>query len=122
MGWATPLWSLGGYDIYVAPDGDTGWIVDSGDAEHHVLESDETTIHDVGRPSARRTWRGLVVGNADRAGLLSIVGNNVTYVTPMVGDITGTCRVMRIPSCKSVGDVTNPTTAIWRITIELLRR
>lgn len=121
MGWAAALWSLGGYDIYVEPEGDTGWVVDSGDAEHHVLESNETTIHDVGRPSERRTWRGLVVGQADRDGLNSIVGNNVTYITPMVGDITGTCRVLRI-NAKSKGDVTAPTTPIWHVTIELLRR
>lgn len=121
MAWAGALWSLGGYDIYVEPTGDTGWVVESGDAEHHVLESDETTIHDVGRPSARRTWRGLVVGQAAYAGLLSIVGNNVTYVSPMTGDTTGTCRVMRL-NAKSVADVSDLLTPKWKATIELLRR
>ena len=121
MAWATPLWSLGGYGFYVNPGGDTGWVVDSGDAEHHVLESDETTIHDVGRPSERRTWRGLVVGYANRNGLNSIVGNNVTYITPMDGDTTGTCRVLGI-SGKSQPDVSDPTEPKWNITVELLRR
>ena len=121
MAWATPLWSLGGYGVYVEPAGDTGWVVDSGDAEHHVLESDETTIHDVGRPSERRTWRGLVVGYAARNGLNSIVSNNVTYISPMDGDTTGTCRVLRI-SGKSIGDITDPTEPKWHVTIELLRR
>lgn len=119
MGWGTPLWSLGGHGIYVT--GDTGWNAQSGDAEHHVLESDETTIHDVGRPSDRRTWRGLVVNQATRDALIGHVGNNMTYVTPMVGDITGTCRIMSA-SGKSVQDTGTATTPKWTITVELMKR
>jgi len=119
MGWGTPLWSLGGHGIYVTSD--TGWQSESGDAEHHVLESDETTIHDVGRPGDRRTWRGLVVNQAVRDSLNGHVGNNLTYITPMVGDITGTCRLMSL-SGKSVEDTGTPTTPKWTITVELLKR
>ena len=121
MAWGTPLWSLDGHGIYVEPGGDTGWMVESGDAEHHVLESDETTIHDVGRPSARRTWRGLIRTYAIYNSLNSIVGNNVTYVSPMTGDTTGTCRVLKI-SAKSVGDIAELLVPKWHVTIELLRR
>ena len=119
MAWPTPLWSLGGNGIYVTDD--TGWLSQSGDAEHHVIESNETTIHDVGRPGDRRTWRGLIVGQSVRDALNALVGSNPTYITPMVGDITGTCRLMGL-AAKSVQDTSTPTTPKWTITAELLKR
>lgn len=119
MGWGAPLWSLDGNGIYVTDD--TGWNTESGDAEHHVLESEETTIHDVGGPSSRRTWRGLVVGQATRNALVALRGRNVTYITPMVGDITGSCRVMSLVA-KSVQDTGDVTTPKWTVTAELMER
>lgn len=118
MSWDTPLWTIGGKGLYV--NSDTGWQVSSGDAEIHVLKSDETTIHDLGRESTRRTWRGVVRTKTTRDQLTALVGHNTSYDTPYPGD-SGSCRVMSI-GAKSIEDTSEPTVPKYQVTIELLER
>lgn len=121
MAWDAPLWSLGGIGIYVAPDGDSGWQGDSGDAQFHVLHSHETTVHDVGQGSATRQWRGLVRGQANFAALEAMRGRNVAYVTPMTGDTSGTCRVINVQG-RSMENLSELLTSYFRVTVDLMER
>lgn len=116
MAWPTPLWTVGGVKFYVIND--TGWGGSSGDAELHVLDADETTIHDVGRESLRRAWQGLARTQATMNSLKSLIGTNVAYDTPFD---SGNCRVMDVKG-RSVYDSQEPSVAKYNATVEMVQR
>lgn len=120
MAWATPLWSIsyGGQTFQMYVDSDTYWQRESGDAELHVLHSNETTVHKVGRPSDTRTWRGLVVTKAMLKKLQDMVGYNCSFATPYD---SGQCRIMSYAP-RQVFDAKEPTVAKYQVTVELMYR
>lgn len=122
MAWDTPSWRLrnSGTNAYIYVSADSYWHKATEDALLHILGDDETTVHDLGTPSALRTLSGLVRGQNEMDRFINMVGKNCTLTGPY--DSAVDVRLMQVSKPRSVEHVADLATRYWQISLELMKR
>lgn len=115
------IWKIGGYDIYVDEDKEE---TKATIAELNPLDSTESTFHFIYRATPERTLEATVVGSGVKAGIESIVDDEVTLISDLVPAgitvlLTDASFVRQLTTCQLINTSLPSTAPVYRVTLRV---